>query len=646
MNFSDANLREITQSTVLRSTEENDGIRYDSDFARIEELIKGSTFTRQSKCLHETPLSRRVLPKESREDITRLMEILNSRVDKEEHKSSSNAEGDVQLVPWMPEILKTPSEGKHQYIERTMIGGYREKSDVPVGVSASPIDIARAYMAGRTTEEGQDLHNFISNSERAQPTNEFARKPLLFPSPSPKPSICWPGSVVHDRHGHTTPPSRRGRNRLHDFPRTPYSRLSKSTTKLQADSEYANTSTPFQQSQTSLYGQVNLRGETVDAYGSVGPIRRIRNKFASEVRPRGSIFPSTPKEIPPKVSTTQVFGGFLPSAEKNLVPGETSGVSKYRSGDGVSRPSDRGIMSSTSISSSQAARRALELLDRSKPTPKQKEAELKLATAWGSSPDATDVSNVENRSSARVEEPAPLTSGPNFPMEFNRSSSKFNFSGNFHGKGMNEARDTSPGIAKASSSIFTSSSNSTPGADAMPVFGLKGTSGPQAKTWNKNAFATGNHGQTETSSQFSLPPLSNGQGSRIPTEAAEAMKNHGTKPSLPSISINRPELRAASSDNGPGFTFPVSASAGVLSEPPTPSITPSSSASIMSQPTGTPSIPSYSFGTKKSTPSVVFSFPSTSIASNHDDSDLKFGFGSEKKTRLSFSSFDKDAICY
>lgn len=61
------------------------------------------------------------------------MEILNSRVDKEEEqRSRSNAEGDTQLVPWMPEILKTPSEGKQQYFERTVIGGYLEKSDVSV----------------------------------------------------------------------------------------------------------------------------------------------------------------------------------------------------------------------------------------------------------------------------------------------------------------------------------------------------------------------------------------------------------------------------------------------------------------------------------------------------------------------------------
>lgn len=158
-------------------------------------------------------------------------------------------------------------------------------AQVPVGVSASPIDLARAYMSRRTTEEGQDLHNSISKSERAQPTNEFTRKPLSFLSPSPKPSICWPGSVVHTRHGLATPLGQRGRSRLQDFPRTPYSRttLSKSKTKvdiitlpeyvitrvthfnralfviqLQANSEYANTSTPFRQSRESPYEQVSL----------------------------------------------------------------------------------------------------------------------------------------------------------------------------------------------------------------------------------------------------------------------------------------------------------------------------------------------------------------------------------------------------
>lgn len=231
--------------------------------------------------------------------------------------------------------------------------------------------------------------------------------------------------------------------------------------------------------------QVKSRGETVDAYGSVGPIRRIRNKIGSEVRPRGSIFLSSQKEIPPKAATTQAFGGFLPNAEKNVISGEKSLVSKYWSEDVISRPSDRGTPN-TNYSSNQAAKKVLELLDRNKPTLKQKEAELKLATAWRSS----DANNVDNRTSAHVEEPAPQKnsdiSSPNVPLESDKSRSKFSILGNFPGKGMNEANNAATGIAKASNSI--------PGADATPIFGLKGFPAPQS--WNKVLIANYDSQQT------------------------------------------------------------------------------------------------------------------------------------------------------
>lgn len=122
----------------------------------------------------------------------------------------------------------------------------------------------------------------------------------------------------------------------------------------------------------------------------------------------------------------------------------------------------------------------------------------------------------------------------------------------------------------------------------------------------QNAFSaaittTNNQEQARTNQHFSRPPLINGQ---------DVNHNGTNKPSLSSISVKRSDYLRA--DNGPGFTFPVSASAGVLSEPPTPSMTPSSSPDRVShQPTA---VPSYTFGTddkSKSTPRLVFSFPST-----------------------------------
>ena len=121
----------------------------------------------------------------------------------------------------------------------------------------------------------------------------------------------------------------------------------------------------------------------------------------------------------------------------------------------------------------------------------------------------------------------------------------------------------------------------------------------------------------------------------------------GPKAILPSISVDKPQLRAAaSSDSNSGFTFPISAAPGMFPEPPTPSIMPPPSlANSLHQPMEDSAIPSYTFGSKRASPVLVFSFPSTSnITTFTDDSDLKFTFGSDRK-RISFSSIGRDAIC-
>lgn len=124
----------------------------------------------------------------------------------------------------------------------------------------------------------------------------------------------------------------------------------------------------------------------------------------------------------------------------------------------------------------------------------------------------------------------------------------------------------------------------------------------------------------------------------------------GGKPIFPSITINKPESKwAFSSDSGSAFTFPVSgASSGMLSEPPTPSIFPSTSLGggqpLLLKPE-TP-VPSYSFDSKKTSPSLVFSFPSINSDTIHTEaSNIKFSFGSDDHTRLSFGSVGKDAVC-
>lgn len=122
----------------------------------------------------------------------------------------------------------------------------------------------------------------------------------------------------------------------------------------------------------------------------------------------------------------------------------------------------------------------------------------------------------------------------------------------------------------------------------------------------------------------------------------------GNKPLLPSIAIKKANPESTiSSKYSSGFTFPISESFGVQSEPPTPTIMPSFlTSSTQQQPKEGHAIPSYSFGSTSSEPAIVFSFPSTSSGTvpNDASSNLKFNFGSDKNTRLSFSSVGKDTI--
>ncbi|KAJ6296342.1 hypothetical protein OIU78_024232 [Salix suchowensis] len=211
----------------------------------------------------------------------------------------------------------------------------------------------------------------------------------FFPSPSPKPSTCWPGAMVQDQRGFMTPQSQRGRLGLHNFPRTPYSRTLYSKSKSQQlqlqgdhDRHLNATPSPFQQSQTPLYGQVNSRDISVDdVHGSVGPIRRtrIRHKAVTET-PRGSAsYHSTLNS--PQVENFNAFEGLFSGVKKSNEKGGTSSPSKFLVADSEPQSSKVSVPS-VPPHSRQMAQKILEHLERNVPTPKEKSAELRLASSW------------------------------------------------------------------------------------------------------------------------------------------------------------------------------------------------------------------------------------------------------------------------
>lgn len=111
-------------------------------------------------------------------------------------------------------------------------------------------------------------------------------------------------------------------------------------------------------------------------YGSVGPIRRARYKFASEPQSEG----------PRRLSSAQIASSSsasrssVPLFQKNSATAWTSGTSNLYTADKHEEPS-KGELNPAGPSN-ETVRKILEQLDRHKPTPKEKAEELKIATRW------------------------------------------------------------------------------------------------------------------------------------------------------------------------------------------------------------------------------------------------------------------------
>ncbi|KAK1551347.1 hypothetical protein Q3G72_034263 [Acer saccharum] len=604
---------------------DNDGV------SEIEQLIKGKTF--------------------SRDEINRLMEIINSRVtdlpevEQENKYLSLTMRGDAKKPIAALENPRQSNAEKQEDFNKALVGMSSAvlQSSMPDEVGASPVEIARAYMGIRTSEAGIGSESLLTKDESASLNgDEFALKPFI-PSPSPKPSMCWPGAMLQDQRGYLTPQNERGRFGLHNFPRTPYSRtiFSKSKSKskftqLQGDGNRSlNMSfAPLQQSQTPIYEQ-SRRKTLDDGRGSTGPIRRIRHKAVAESPSRRSVSFHSSSYSPLPAGGSNVFKGFSPAVKKNLEPGGTSSSSIFRSLE--NKPASAEVSVPTvHPHSSQMARTILEHLERNPPTPKQKSAELKLGTSWKKPQSSTVPTDMPKDQSSSLHLGG-FDSYRNTDQGEKKNSAQWN-EGSVN-TFFKAARQENTKETKDSVNGTTSASNVKDGSMVMV---LGDNVGPSEDF--RNILFSQIKGRHESDAKIVL----NAADSEVPNLRKPPSHSSGNKPVLSSISIGKPGQNwTFTSDSSIGFTFPVSTSSGVSSEPPTPTIIPSFSSSGLQQQNEGGAIPSYSFGLNKSNPAVVFSFPSTSGTSPLDGaSDVKFNFGSDETRRISFSSIGKDAVCY
>ncbi|KAF8406930.1 hypothetical protein HHK36_006051 [Tetracentron sinense] len=568
-------------------------------------------------------------------------------------------------------------------------------------------------MGARTSELGTGSQSITLKDERASLySDDFASKPYI-PSPSPKSSICWPGAMEQDQCGYLTPQTQRDRIGLHNLPRTPYSRTvySRSSSEGGGNRSLNISSTHWKQPQTPFYGDsqvisgllirlaisafgvcflcdmdyaswshnlvvidgkgypqvaidgfekaficsgdqdVKSRSDMLDDdFGSVGPFRRRFQKFASTTSSIGAATSHPTKYGSLWTENSITSEGFFPTVKKNLEPEASSGTPKFQPVISMVPSFNVGV-STIHSQSSEVARKILEHLDRTVPTPKEKSAELKLATAWKKLPSSEFSTGMSNGQFS-----IPCSVGLDFHQNSNLAGQKFppqsnGDRGSYLLKGQTEQGKITDAVNKntlASGTVLGVAGFGYDGTrtNTMPSLDFKKTHDSQIVR-HEVSVGLGDSRHREMNQLQSLHNQINGQNvSRVVctsagSEVLNLQKKHpthssGSRRALSSISIDKPDpKRKVSFDNGSGFTFPVSASSGVLSEPPTPSVMPSFSASGLPYSKEGSTVPSYSFGSRKSSSTLVFTFPSMSTSPD-DASAIKFNFGSDKKISVSF----------
>lgn len=595
--------------SVLPRQDEKGEPHENNKLSDIERLVKGKKFTR--------------------DEFNHIVEVLNSRAidvsDVEEGKEPTNLtfrQADEGLVA-THNVPQVSNERRNEESNGAIWGSSTPfcLSKVQDNIGASPIEIARAYMDFRSSEAGPSSKNLIRNVESTMLHSDEAAIKSYDPSPSKKSPTCWPGAVVQDAYA--TPLSQGSKYGLLNHARTPYSRtlLTKTKSKLiHTQGSYSHiSSTPLRQSHTPLYLKDKLEvGASETGYESIGPIRRSRHKVGVQLTSRRPAYTSLNASQRDNSSLIECSNSTVATS---MDPG---GMSRTRKPLGF-----EGGVRTVHMHTSLMAKTILEHIDRNIPTPKEKSAELKLATKWQNPESSINTSTIfsnEDNGSVKLLDVGPCKyvglGGSNSIL---RKEDEGNCNVDIQPR---EGTDKSVDIKK----------EGTLACDLKIYSSIPRLANDARTTQNFVSSQMFPRKSTDEDVLMALP-----SGGQYPCVVVNQEKktvaiNAASKPVLPPISIKKPESKwTLASDNSLGFSFPVTAPSSVFSEPPTPSIMPLLfSIGNQHQLEENCTQLSYSFGIKKSNPAVVFSFPSTSNTVHNDAGVIKFNFGSTDKARLSF----------
>ncbi|KAL5720682.1 hypothetical protein ACHQM5_013327 [Ranunculus cassubicifolius] len=249
---------------------------------------------------------------------------------------------------------------------------------------ASAADLAKAYMVSAP------LNTSPSNlGLRSQPFRNDV--PLLANAPyTPKPSgaLLTPNSAADfSENGYTTRRTR-GRSAIYNMARTPNFRIH-DTAIRKIDGYVASSSQWSRENNTVSNGKqaIKRRSSILDSdIGSIGPIRRVRQKTDMMSPPRNSHTLSIRSpSLSGKADGFDIVRDPKSARQKQMF---LNGSMDSTSNTHLAENGDNSILDSASVPlrSSKIAERILQQLEKSVPSPKEKLSELKLVVAREKSP--------------------------------------------------------------------------------------------------------------------------------------------------------------------------------------------------------------------------------------------------------------------
>ncbi|ONK66732.1 uncharacterized protein A4U43_C06F11380 [Asparagus officinalis] len=504
----------------------------------------------------------------SRDETDHLIELLRSRTT---DLSDNNGRARELKLEASEVILSQRDLRKSSKVEHDVPSDFRmmwkpsEHSQFTANdVSSSPIEIAKAYMEAQKAASGR-----LKSEKNSFYVDNVASASRLSLTPAAKSPKCWPGAIVQSDHGYVTPQ----RGSVEHHPRTPYSRslFSKSTSKFQINSERRN----------HFFGRnmkTSPRANSVqrDGFAPLSPMHRNQQRNIE----------STSKGARPSNLATS----FSLLAKSDASSGFSSASERDNS-------SNKGLVDETSRyaaditpvhpQSSLMARKILQHLDRSVPSPKEKLLEINLA---------------------RKGTP-PKSEG-------------------FIRDGQRETSDLSVADEQNAGCLIRGDAVSREKEDAQKVLLGKSISTSDDKIQLSSLSQTSKQdislGTASSFSAFKAPNITESATIQPPVSFAQKHKSYD--------------------NNGFSFTFSAPSSQAAISEaPPTPTMA-STAATDRTLDADEGKIPSFHFGSTSNR--LVFSFGSDISSSHVDVTTPSFKFGSEEKRCLSFKPIGRHAICH